>query len=282
MDVNHLFVVGAGAMGRGIAQVAIQSGVSVTLCDVVQGQVDSAKIGIANSLTKQVSDGRMSKTDFQTSLALLHTTTRLQDAADADIVIEAIVEKLEAKKQVFAELSEICQKDTVFASNTSTISITGIAAAATRPERFAGMHFFNPVPSMKLLEIIPGLETSAETLDIIQNFGKRIQKVTILAKDSGGFVVNRIFSPMLNAAVNALDAGLGSREDIDNGLKFGCGHPMGPLALIDLVGFDVQLDVMEVLYAEFGTEYYKPAPMLRRMVAAGHLGRKTGKGFYEY
>lgn len=282
MELNTVLIVGAGTMGSGIAQVSLQAGLSVTLCDTMAQQLEKARKGIETGLAKSVAKGKMTPQAQDECLKRITYTDDLGCAGDADIIIEAIQENLEAKKRLFAQLSQLCRQDAVLASNTSTISITAISAAVSLPERFLGMHFFNPVPAMKLLEIIPGLSTAPQVVEAAKAFGERLKKVPVTSKDSGGFIANRIGSPMLNAAVNLLDSGVGTREDIDSAMKFGYGYPMGPLELIDLVGVDVQVAVMEVLYQEFGDPYYKPAPLLKRMLAAGHLGRKSGKGFYEY
>lgn len=282
MELHTVLIAGAGTMGSGIAQVSLQAGLSVTLYDTVAEQLAKAKRGIEANLAKSVSKGKMTAQARDDCLGRIAYTDDMGCAGKADIIIEAIQENLEAKKGLFARLSQLCRQDAILASNTSTISITTISAAVAHPKRFLGMHFFNPVPAMKLLEIIPGLSTAPQVVKAATAFGERLKKVPVISKDSGGFIANRIGSPMLNAAVNLLDAGVGSREDIDAAMKFGYGYPMGPLELIDLVGVDVQVAVMEVLYQEFGDPYYKPAPLLKRMLAAGHLGRKSGKGFYEY
>lgn len=280
--MKTLFVLGAGAMGAGIAQTGLQHGLKAILCDTVPAQLARAQAGIEANLARSVGKGRITEQEKADMLSRLSLSGSMEAAAEADYAIEAITESEAAKKSAWAELSRLCRPDALLGSNTSTLSITSIASAVAGPERFLGTHFFNPVPVMQLLELVRGQHTSEQTVERARELAALLGKVTILSKDSAGFIANRIGSPMLNAAVNVYDSGVGTAEDVDRAMKLGWGFPMGPLELIDLVGVDVQLAVMEVLYAEYGDPYYKPAPLLKRMAAAGRLGRKTGRGFYQY
>jgi len=282
MNLEKLFVLGAGTMGKGIAQVGLQAGMRVVIFDSYAPALEKAPAYFEEALSKLVAKGRMKPEEKEDCLSRLTFTDQLIHAAGADVVIEAIKEELDEKKKAFSQLSEICRPNAILCSNTSSISISAIAATVTNPDRFLGTHFFNPVPVMKLLELVEGIDTSAETLAAMKEMGTQWGKVCIVSKDSGGFIANRIGSPMLNAAVNVLDAGIGSRDDIDAAMKYGWGWPMGPLELLDMVGLDVQEALMEVFYQEHADPYYKPAPLLKRMVAAGRLGRKSGRGFYDY
>lgn len=282
MVVKKLYVVGSGAMGSGIAQTAATHGIQVTMNDISEEVVEKGYAKIKKSLEKAVTKGRMTEEEKDAALANLTTTVALEDAADADFVIEAASENKEIKLGIFKKLDEICKPEAILASNTSSLPITEIAAATKRPEQVIGTHFFNPVPAMKLLEIVVGLATAEETYQAALALGEQLEKVPVKAIDKGGFIVNRLIDPFINEAVFMLEEGVGTAEDIDNGCKFGLNHPMGPLALGDMIGWDVMLAVMDVLYYEYGDPKYRPAPLMRRMVRAGHLGVKSGKGIYDY
>ena len=282
MTVKKLYVVGSGAMGSGIAQTAATHGIQVIMNDINEEFVAKGYNKIKKSLEKAVTKGRMTEEAKEGALANLTTTVSLEDAKDADFVIEAASENKEIKLGIFKQLDKICKPEAILASNTSSLPITEIAAATGRPDQVIGTHFFNPVPAMKLLEIVMGLQTSETTYQAALALGEQLEKVPVKAIDKGGFIVNRLIDPFINEAVFMLEEGVGTAEDIDNGCKFGLNHPMGPLALGDMIGWDVMLAVMDVLYYEYVDPKYRPAPLMRRMVRAGHLGVKTGKGVYDY
>ncbi|MDD2694818.1 MAG: 3-hydroxybutyryl-CoA dehydrogenase [Anaerolineales bacterium] len=281
MEIKRVFIAGAGTMGSGIAQVAATSGYAVTLMDVIPEQLERARTSIAKSVEKLVGKGALTEAQGQAAAGIRYVGD-LATLSEADLVIEAASEKIELKLDLFAQLDRQARPEAILASNTSSISITKIAAATKRPEKVIGMHFMNPVPLMKLVEVIRGLATSDETTAITVEACRKMGKEPVEANDSPGFISNRILCPMINEAIFALQEGVGTPEAIDAVMKLGMNHPMGPLTLCDLIGLDVVLSVMEVLQRETGDDKYRPAYLLRKMVDAGHLGRKSGRGFYQY
>ncbi len=282
MEVKKVMVIGAGQMGSGIAQVCAQAGYSVYMNDIKQEFVERGLGVIKKNLSRQVEKDRMSAEEMEGILARFTPSTTLQDASDVDLVIEAAVENMEIKSQIFSELDEIAPEHAILASNTSSLPITEIAAATNRPEKVIGMHFMNPVPVMKLVEIIRGLATADDVYTTIEEMTKNLRKVPVEVNDFPGFVSNRILMPMINEAIYTLYEGVASEEAIDEVMKLGMNHPMGPLTLADFIGLDTCLYIMETLHEGFGDDKYRPCPLLRKYVKAGWLGKKTGRGFYVY
>ena len=282
MGIDRMAVIGAGQMGSGIAQVAAQAGVEVVVADASPDLARRSVEKLGQTLAKLVEKGKLSAAEREKLLGRSKPVASLEDCGGADLAIEAVVENQGVKTQIFQRLDAVLRPEAILASNTSSISITALAAATKRPDRFIGMHFMNPPPVMQLIEIIRGLQTSDATYEAVIALSKRFGKITVTAKDSPGFVVNRILIPLLNEACFALQEGLATPEDIDTGVRLGLNHPMGPLTLADFVGLDTLLYIAEVLHRELGDDKYRPAPLLRSYVAAGWVGRKAGRGFYRY
>lgn len=280
--MQKIGVLGAGTMGAGIAQAFASAGLTVVLRDVSDALVASGVATIQKNLDRQVSKGTLSEIEHQAILGRVERATDLEAVAECDLIVEAIIEQMDIKKTVFEALDKTCKAETIFVSNTSSLSITEIASATNRPDRVMGMHFFNPASIMKLVELIRGIATSQETVDAVQAVAMEIGKQPIEVAEAPGFVVNRILVPMINEAVGILAEGLASPKDIDAAMKLGANHPMGPLTLADMIGLDVCLAVMDVFHQEFGDSKYRTHPLLRKYVRAGWLGRKSGKGFYDY
>jgi 3-hydroxybutyryl-CoA dehydrogenase len=281
-EVTSIGVVGAGTMGHGIAQVAAQAGLRVTMVDVAPAALERGIAGIGKSLDRLIAKGKLTAADKEATLGRITTSSELAALTSCQLVVEAVVEKLPVKASVLAELDRCCPPETILASNTSSISITKLAAQTRRADRTIGMHFMNPVPVMQLVELIRGLATAQATYDVVEATTKRLGKTPVEVHDAPGFVSNRVLLPMINEAVFALHEGVGTAEAIDQVMKLGMNHPMGPLQLADLIGLDVCLDILRVLHDGFGDPKYRPCPLLVKMVDAGYLGRKSGRGFYSY
>ena len=282
LTLKRIGVVGAGTMGNGIAQVFAQAGFDVRLVDASSGALDRARATIEKSLSKLVEKGRLASDERDAALAHLTTGVNIDTLSDVDYAVEAIFEDAQAKREIFARLDQLTRPDVILSSNTSSISITTLGAATNRPDRVLGMHFMNPVPLMALVELIRGQATSAQTMMTATELCIRLNKTAVEAADYPGFIANRVLMPMINEAIYALMEGVGTAEAIDTVMKLGMNHPMGPLTLADFIGLDVCLAILEVLHDGLGDPKYRPCPLLRRMVAAGHLGRKSGQGFYKY
>jgi len=282
MQFSKIGIVGCGQMGSGIAEVAAKAGLTVIAREINDDLLSKGKGRIEKSLAKAVEKGKLSAEEKSTVMGRIKFTTGIGDLCGCDLVIEAATEDIKTKLGIFIELDKVCKPEAVLASNTSSLSITELAAGTSRPGKFLGMHFFNPVPVMKLVEVVRTVATDEQVIQAAKGFAEQVGKVPVLAKDGGGFIVNRLLVPYLFDAITVYQNGLASREDIDNGMKFGCGHPMGPLELNDFIGLDTMFYIGEILFEEFKEPRFAPPPLLKRMVQAGFLGKKTGRGFYDY
>jgi 3-hydroxybutyryl-CoA dehydrogenase len=282
MKINKVGVLGCGLMGAGIAQVCAEAGLATVVREVEQGFLDKGLGRIEGLLAKDVAKGKKTDDDKAGIMSRLSGTTSFDDLADCDLIIEAIIENIDAKREAFGALDKLCPEHTIFASNTSSLTIIEMAAATNRPDRFAGLHFFNPVPVMKLVEVIRSIATSEATVATLKEFSGAIGKTAIEASDTTGFIVNRLLVPYLLDAVRVLESGVATKADIDAGMKLGCGYPMGPLTLLDFVGIDTTYYIANIMFDEFREPRFAPPPLMKRMVLAGHFGRKSGKGFYDY
>jgi 3-hydroxybutyryl-CoA dehydrogenase len=282
MAIRKVGVLGAGLMGSGIAEVCAKAGYATVVREVSEDLVKKGIGKIDGSLSRAVEKGKIPAAERDVVRGRITSTTKLEELSDCDIVIEAIVENLDVKKATYKTLDGICKPDAIFCSNTSSLTITELAAATSRPDRFAGLHFFNPVPVMKLVEVVRTIATSDATFQTVFDFAKSLGKEPIRTQDNSGFIVNRLLVPYILDAVRALEAGVGTKEDIDKGMELGCGHPMGPLKLLDFVGLDTTYAIAEIMFEEYREQRFAPPPLLKRMVLAGRYGRKSGRGFYDY
>jgi 3-hydroxybutyryl-CoA dehydrogenase len=282
MRIEKVGILGCGLMGSGIAQVCAQAGFRTMVREIDQKFIDKGFAVIEKNVTKDLQKGKIGEEDKSTTLNKLESTLELEALKDCDLIIEAVVENLEKKNEMFSTLDKICFKNTIFASNTSSLTVMAIAASTNRPDRFCGLHFFNPVPVMSLVEVVKTIATSRETADICYQFSRQIGKTPILAKDNSGFIVNRLLIPYLLDGIRVLEEGLASMEDIDTGMKLGLNYPMGPFTLLDFVGLDTVYNVANIMFEEFRERRFAPPPLLKKMIMAGYYGRKSGKGFYDY